>query len=197
MLNPGCCPRFRWAHVLLNHRSTAPLNRHFVKSTLPRGQRAVKSALNPGYSRVKPPASPGGRGAGVSIDWCINFPNFCSESCREIFSFILRRTSFRNHNLKHADDEMSDNILFTVRSAMLFFYFAFKNLLLFRSFPRIQYSRSFLLRLVLANVFKWEHTPGAHGLLHTLISELPKVLLVPDTHTQPFILSMFISAVNL
>ena len=72
MLNPGCCPRFRWSHVLLNHRSTAPVNRHFVKSTAPRGQRAVKSALNPGYCRVKPPLCPGGRGAGVSIDWCIS-----------------------------------------------------------------------------------------------------------------------------
>ena len=72
VLNPGCFPRFRWVHVLLNHSSTAPLNRHFVKSTVPRGQRAVKSVLNPGYSRVKPPASPGGRGAGVSIDWCIS-----------------------------------------------------------------------------------------------------------------------------
>ena len=72
VLNTGCCPRFRWSHVLLNHRSTAPVNRHFVKSAAPRGQRAVKSALNPGYSRVEPPLCPGGRGAGVSIDWCIN-----------------------------------------------------------------------------------------------------------------------------
>ena len=70
VLNPGCCPHFWWSHVLLNHRSTATVNRHFVKSTAPRGQRAVKSALNPGYSRVKPPLCPGGRGAGVSIDWC-------------------------------------------------------------------------------------------------------------------------------
>ena len=60
--NPGCCPRFRWSHVLLNHHSTAPVNRHFVKSTAPRGQRAVKRALNPGYSRVKPPLCPGGSG---------------------------------------------------------------------------------------------------------------------------------------
>ena len=71
VLNSGCCPRFRWSHVLLNHRSTAPVNRHFVKSTAPRGQRAVKSVLHPGYSHVKPPLCPGGRGAGISIDWCV------------------------------------------------------------------------------------------------------------------------------
>ena len=67
VLNPGCCPRFRRSHVLLNHRSTAPVNRHFVKSTAPRGQRAVKSALNPGYSCVKPRLCPGVGGPGFQL----------------------------------------------------------------------------------------------------------------------------------
>ena len=69
--------------VLLNHRSTAPVYWQFVKSTAHRGQRAVKSALNPGFGRVKSPPSPGGRGAGVSIDWCImqaNLHNFLVNS---------------------------------------------------------------------------------------------------------------------
>ena len=35
MLNPGCCLRFQWSHVLLNRRPTAPVYRQFVKSTAP------------------------------------------------------------------------------------------------------------------------------------------------------------------
>ena len=56
------------ARAVNSPRSTAPVNRHFVKSNAPRGQRAVKRALNPGYSRVKLLLCPGGWGAGVSID---------------------------------------------------------------------------------------------------------------------------------
>ena len=112
VLNPGCCPRFRWSHVLLNHRSTAPVNRHFVKSAAPRGQRVVKSALNPGYSRVKPPLCPGGRGAGVSIDWCIinswvGKPLECKigfvfENKKKLFYFVIALTGAFNLWCKEA-----------------------------------------------------------------------------------------------
>ena len=70
-----------WSQVLLNRHSKAPVYRHFVKCTAPWGLRAVKSALNPGFGRVKPPLCPGARGAGVSIDWCINTQMLSMKPC--------------------------------------------------------------------------------------------------------------------
>lgn len=94
VLNPGCCPRLRWSHVLLNRRPTAPVYRHFVKSTAPRSLHAIKIALNPGFGRVNSPLCPGVRGAGVSTDWCIKEPRH-TRNC-----ILMRAQKVRTQNKK-------------------------------------------------------------------------------------------------